>query len=1004
MRRLPLLLGCLIALFLSGACAARAAEAPIPTPQPVLVSAITITTKTGENQLLVGDTLALFAKVLPEDATNQLVAWSVDDSSIASIDQQGVVTGLKVGTVVVTASAKDASGVKATLLLTIKPILVESVELSLHEKQLMVGGRWPISAKVLPEDATDPTLQWISEDEQVIALQKDEFGAMWLVATGAAGKTTGVTARAVDESAARDSCRVKLTTPVTDVLVWSPEDVSQIKRGDQTALAAELLPSDASREIKWTTDNAQIARVTPGQDGKVTVLGTGGGTVTLTASAQDGSGRKGTYELFVRVPIESVTLSGESALFIGETLTLTPTLLPKDTTDRTVRWSSDDEKVATVDAHGVVHGVATGRTRIIARSAANPSLIGEGFVTVNKPVTAIVLNAETSLLGVGGTLQMKAVVSPFDASNRAVAWLSSDDGVATVGENGLVTGVKAGHVVIQAKALDGSGTLGALPLTVSDKLTRITLPGEISVMPGESYRITPILMPHGLGPVHIAWKSEHPEIASVSDDGLLTGRAVGTTLVTAEAGDHLTATCRVTVSQQLSSLELYVLGRILPKGEDCVIDVGQALLVSAVARPAGIPVDLVWKTSHRAIATVDADGNIQARKTGTATLTVTATMRGGTQQVVRRFKLRVVRPVTQVLLPERVNVLAGQSQSVGAVVLPNTATDKRLTWSSADPNIATVNARGVVTGVAKGKTLLTATSQNLLVGLTHVEVLSAVSSITLAMDPSIARIQPGDQVALAATVLPAGAKQALSWSSSNSSVARVSQDGLVTARAPGSVRIVATATDGSKTRASLKLSISASATKIKLNKANITLYTNGATAAAPKSLTLKARISPAAAKKYPLVWTSSDQKIATVTSGTVTAVSDGACVISATTENGKVAQTLVQVQTLPTSIAFKESLVTLVKGERRDFSPLVTMDGSARALVWKSSRPSVASVDKAGVLHARKPGSVLITVRAPGGLKASIAVSVHKLSPVPPAPTATPTPTGTPAPTVSPAP
>ncbi|MEG2860440.1 MAG: Ig-like domain-containing protein, partial [Clostridia bacterium] len=469
--------------------------------------------------------------------------------------------------------------------------------------------------------------------------------------------------------------------------------------------------------------------------------------------------------------------------------------------------------------------VSVGRTRIIARSAANPSLIGEGYISVNKPVSAIVLNAETTLLGVGGTLQMKAVISPFDASNRTVAWVSSDAGVATVSENGLVTGVKAGLVVIQAKALDGSGTLGALPLTVSDKLTRITLPGEISIMPGESYRITPTLTPHGLGPVHIVWKSKHPEIASVSDDGLLTGHAVGATLVTAEAGDHLQSTCSVTVSQQLSSLELYVLGHVLPRGEDYAIDEGQTLLVSAVARPAGIPVDLTWKSDNRAVASVDADGNIHALKTGTSTLTVTANVRGGTQRVVRKFKLRVIRPVKQVLLPERVSVLAGQSRPVGAVVLPKAATDKRLSWTSADPSIATVSTRGVVTGVAKGKTLLTATSHNLLVGFTHAEVLPAVSGITLTMDESVARIHPGDQVALSATVVPADAKQTLSWSSSNPSIARVSQDGLVTARAPGAVTISATATDGSKVRHAIKLSVSVSALKIKLSKAAMTLYT-----------------------------------------------------------------------------------------------------------------------------------------------------------------------------------
>lgn len=157
------------------------------------------------------------------------------------------------------------------------------------------------------------------------------------------------------------------------------------------------------------------------------------------------------------VAVESVTLDQPSLdLFIGDTRTLTATVLPDDADDKTVVWSSSDKAVASVE-NGTVTALADGTAVITAKAGEKSATCS---VTVTKkpvPVESVVLDRTSVELKIGESTTLTATVLPADADDKAVSWTSSDASVVTVAD-GVLTGVKAGTAVITVTASGKTAT------------------------------------------------------------------------------------------------------------------------------------------------------------------------------------------------------------------------------------------------------------------------------------------------------------------------------------------------------------------------------------------------------------------------------------------------------------------------------------------------------------------------------------------------------------------
>jgi len=136
---------------------------------------------------------------------------------------------------------------------------------------------------------------------------------------------------------------------------------------------------------------------------------------------------------------------------IGESATLNATISPSNATDKKIKWSSSDKKVASVSSSGVVKGIKAGKVTITAKTANGKT--AKCAVTVKAvAVSGVKVSPASAVLTVGGSQQLKATVSPSNATDKTVKWSSSDTSVAKVNKNGLVTAIAKGTATITVKA------------------------------------------------------------------------------------------------------------------------------------------------------------------------------------------------------------------------------------------------------------------------------------------------------------------------------------------------------------------------------------------------------------------------------------------------------------------------------------------------------------------------------------------------------------------------
>ena len=288
---------------------------------------------------------------------------------------------------------------------------------------------------------------------------------------------------------------------------------------------------------------------------------------------------------------------------------------------------------------------------------------------------------------------------------------------------------------------------------------------------------------------------------------------------------------------------------------------------------------VTWKSSNAAIASVDANGKVTGVKAGEATITVTTEDGGKTATCKVTVSDKEIKVTGVKLNKSETSLLVGGNETLTATVLPEDATNQNVTWKSDKPEIATVDANGKVTGVKAGEATITVTTED--GGKTATCKVTVkpnlVSEITLAA----LAIYVGESKAITATVKPDDAtNKALTWTSSDETVATVDATGKVTGKKIGTATITATAQDGSGVSGSCTVTVLSHVKKVTVTPANLTLGQN-------KSYTLKATVEVfGSGTDTGVTWTSSDTTIATVdATGKVTATDKvGTVTITATSK------------------------------------------------------------------------------------------------------------------------
>ena len=245
----------------------------------------------------VGGSENLAATITPSNATNKNVTWSSDNQNVATVEN-GKVTAVGAGKATITVTTEDGNKT-ATCAVTVNPISVTGVTLDQSALPISVGGSAELKANVTPENATNKTVTWSSDNTAVATV--DASGKVTAVAPGTA--TITVTTADGGKTA---NCTVTVTQPVNDVTLDKTTMDLFVDNGG--TLTAKIQPDNASNKtVDWTTSNAGVATVDA--NGKVTAVGAG--KATITATAADGSEKKAACE--VTVTAKTYTLTADPA-------------------------------------------------------------------------------------------------------------------------------------------------------------------------------------------------------------------------------------------------------------------------------------------------------------------------------------------------------------------------------------------------------------------------------------------------------------------------------------------------------------------------------------------------------------------------------------------------------------------------------------------------------------------------------------------------------------------
>ncbi|WP_186763859.1 Ig-like domain-containing protein [Planomicrobium sp. CPCC 101079] len=259
----------------------------------------------------------------------------------------------------------------------------------------------------------------------------------------------------------------------------------QITPNQTYKVSASVSPSNAiDKTVVWKSSNAKVATV----DASGNIKGIANGSATITATAKGNS--KVTKTVSVKVAAKTVKLNKTSlSVIIGKTGTLTATVAPADSKDKTVSWKSSNTKIATVDSKGKVTGKAKGTVTITASVKSGKSATAK--VTVTSPVAAksVKMNKSSATVAKGKTLTLSATVSPSNTTDKTVKWKSSNTKVAKVDSKGKVTAVGAGTAKITATTTNGKATTANITVPYSKTLSTGTWKGGTH-LPAGRYKIT----------------------------------------------------------------------------------------------------------------------------------------------------------------------------------------------------------------------------------------------------------------------------------------------------------------------------------------------------------------------------------------------------------------------------------------------------------------------------------------------------------------------------------
>ncbi|MDR6343011.1 uncharacterized protein YjdB, partial [Filimonas zeae] len=820
----------------------------------------------------------------------------------ATIDNNGLVRGVAAGNAVITYTVTTAKGCVSVDTAHIAVNALPEMEKSAGAREVCAG-----STVTLTNSSTGGTGVWSSSNTVVVTI--DNNGLVRGVAAGNAVITYTVTT-------AKGCVSVDTAHIAVNAL---PEMEKSVGAREVCAGSAVTLTNGSTGGTGvWSSSTVSVATID--NNGLVRGVGAGNAVITYTVTTGSGCVSVDTAHIAVNALPEMEKSIGLHEVCAGSSVTLT-----NGSTGGTGVWSSSAVSVATVDNSGLVRGVAAGNA-VITYTVTT----AKGCVSVDTAHIAVnALPEMDKSVGAREVCAGSSVTLTNGSTGGTGVWSSSNTGVATVDNNGLVHGVVAGNAVITYTVTTAKGcvSVDTAHILVNALPEMEKSVGEREVCAGSAITLT-----NGSTGGAGVWSSGNTVVATVDNNGLVhvvvAGNAVIAYTVTTTKGCVSVDTARITVNA-------------LPEMEKSV-GLREVCAGSAVTLTNGSTGGTgVWSSSNTGIATIDNNGLVRGVSAGSAVITYTVTTAKGCVSVDTAHVLVNALPEMEKSVGLR-EVCAGSS-----VTLTNGSTGGTGVWSSSVVSVATVDNNGLVRGVSAGSAVITYTVTTAK-GCVSVDTAHIAVNALPEMEKSVGLREVCAGSAVTLTNGSTGGTGV--WSSSNTGVATVDNNGLVLGVSAGSAVITCTATTA-------KGCVSQDTAHIVVNALPEMEKSIGAReVCAGSSVTLTNSSTGGTG-----VWSSSNTVVATIdNNGLVRGVAAGNAVItySVTTAKGCVSVDTahVAVNTLPEmekSVGLREvcagSSVTLTNG---------STGGTG---VWSSSAVSVATIDNNGLVRGVAAGNAVIS-------------------------------------------
>ena len=638
-------------------------------------------------ELFEADTEKLTANILPADSLNKNVIWESSDQTVATVDNDGMVTAVNEGTAIITVTTEEGQKTAQCTVRVNKYIPVEEIKLSSAELELLIGKTDTLKCTIFPKNATDQRLKWTSGNHSVATV--DSNGMVTAVNEG----TAIITVTTEDgQKTAQCTVRVRPLIPVSDIKIDSSE--LELQNGQSIALEYTISPENVNHsDIVWSSDDESICTV----DNKGIATGHKLGRTIIRV--QDRISEK--YDeitVYVGTYAEAITFGNkEAVLFVGDSERLIYSITPENVDNTDIVWTSDNPNVVSVDETGLITCLKKGKAVITAKTFNGKK--DSCTVIVYDNITSLKIN-ESIPLSINSSFLLDISSTPDDIDRTTLTWKSSNEEVVKVDNTGRITAVGIGtaDITVTDYRKKVSSTCS---VTVHEKISLLKTDKLIDLIAEENYLLNLEIAPNDIGREMLVWTSSNENVVKVDNKGMLTAVAPGSAVITVkDYGGTITSKCTVNVYEKVDTLKI---------DSALTLNVNDTYLLNLDVKPTSIGRNqLVWTSSNNSVAKVDSEGKVTAVGLGAAVISVSDYLGRISSSCIVNVSSKV-----ESIQYSYADVMASPTLTVGdsiyikPKVFPETASDTELIYTSSDPYFMTVDENGVITAVREGYVVIT---------------------------------------------------------------------------------------------------------------------------------------------------------------------------------------------------------------------------------------------------------------------------------------------------------